>query len=127
MSISLDDLKAMVRASVSGGNFSLPTARLASPEIDAVSDNLFPGNTVRLAGVGQPAESPDGGTITVSGSGVDLPFAGMAVEIQFSLADGNAALALTATGAADWKLPRSFPVLGTSVLAGFTFLPSAPA
>jgi hypothetical protein len=126
MSISLADLKATVRAGVSGDDFSLNAAQLASPDIDAVSANLFPGGTLRLTGVGQPAESSDGNTITVSGTGVDLPFAGMAVEAQFFLDGGNAALALTATGNAVWKLQQSFPVLATSVLAAFSFLPASP-
>ncbi|HEX8068861.1 MAG TPA: DUF6603 domain-containing protein [Pyrinomonadaceae bacterium] len=126
MSISLDDLKAAVRAGVSGDNFALPTARLAAPAIAAVSAALFPGDTIRLTGTRPPVESPDGGAITVSGIGVDLPFAGMTLEIKFFRADGNAALTLTATGDANWKLSDSFPVLGRSVLAAFSFSPPTP-
>lgn len=126
MSISLDSLKTEVRAAVSGSSFSLATARLDSREIDALSAELFPGATMRLEGVRPPAVSPDGGTITVGGTGVDLPFAGMAVEIQFYLSGDDATFALTATGGAGWRLPQSFPVLARSVLAGFAFLPSAP-
>lgn len=126
MSISLDDLKAKVRAAASGGNFSLTASQLGSAEIDALSANVFPDGTIKLSGAGEPSESDGGNAITVVGTGVDLPFAGMAVEIKFFLAGGDAALSLTATGDAGWKLQRSFPVLSTSVLAGFSFLASAP-
>ncbi len=126
MSVAIAELRNIVYDSFSGGQFSLLASRLNSDAINGISANSFPNNTINLSNVAGIEDSADGNTFTVRGTGVDLPFTGMSVTIQFYLANDDAALMLTATGDSSWALNNSFPILSTSVAASFSFITSPP-
>ena len=90
------------------GPFVLSIDALKSGAAESISDDFLPDKKLRLSGasVVQP-ETAD--AITVRGTGLDLPFKSLAVEVVFYLEGGTAAFSLTATGNADWTLAKSFP------------------
>src|SRR5215813_4558488 len=100
--MDIDGLKQMVRDALDDAEqFALSTKVLKSTAADGISNDFLPGNNLRLsaASVAQP-ESAD--SITVRGTGLDLPFKGMPVELQFYLEGSAAAFSLTATGDTEW-------------------------
>lgn len=124
MTITVAALLSAVRGARAGDTFSLATAPLASPPLDALAAAHLPGATLRLSAVTALDEAADGQSVTVRGTGADLPFTGMRVEAVFSVVGGNAALRLTATAAAGWTFTGAFPALASTVAAGFRFLAS---
>ncbi|MDX2030919.1 MAG: DUF6603 domain-containing protein, partial [Blastocatellia bacterium] len=126
MSISLADLKAVVRDGYSGNRFELPLSRLQSNVIDSLAGDAFPAATLTLTDAAAAEESDGGDSIIVRGQGVDAPFTGLAVEARFFLAGGDAAFHLIATGGTGWSFAQSFPLLTGAVTNGFTWMISTP-
>ncbi len=124
--MDIDKLKQLIEDALKGDVFTLDTAVLSSPAITAIAKDYFPKGTINLTGV--PPLSPEPQSITVKGTGVDIPFKDMAVEAKFYIADSEAALTLTATGDAAWTLDKSIPAfddtLGASVR--FSVTPAPP-
>ncbi|KAF0248616.1 MAG: hypothetical protein FD167_1983, partial [bacterium] len=108
-------LKQIVRSSINLKTaFSLQTKKLNSNNINKISGDYFPKNTIRLtkATIQEPADNQ---SIIVLGKGHDLPFFGMDVEIQFYLINNDVALKLTAKGDTDWSLSTGLPPLGAII------------
>lgn len=126
MSISLPNLKTVVRGGYAVDRFALTLSLLQSRAIDVLAADSFPAGTLRLAD-SAPAEESDGGnSITVRGQGVDAPFTGMAMVARFFLAGGDAAFHLVATGGAGWSFAKSFPLLSGTVTSGFAWVAAGP-
>jgi hypothetical protein len=123
--MKFEELKKIINTARVNSQFSLATINLESNNIDNIAENLFPDKKINLINVANFDVTADN-QIIIRGTGVDLPFAGMAVEIKFYLLNNEAALSLTATGDLNWTFSTGFPILQTSVVAAFSFLASAP-
>jgi hypothetical protein len=118
------ELATKVHAAWTGETFSLSLPSLGSPALSDLAERYFPGSALVLSAVGAPEGSPVQESVTVRGTGVDLPFAGMAVEAVFSMVDGNAALQLTATAVSGWTFTGAFAALSTTLASELRFLAS---
>jgi hypothetical protein len=124
--MNIERLKEIVRNSlVDGGGFSLSTSALESTQVNQVSNDFLPDNTLQLtSAVIQHPEPAD--NIIVNGRGVDVPFQDMAVELTFYLEGGDAAFKLTATGDASWTLAKGFPLFDDTVADQLRFAAADP-
>ncbi|HET6975852.1 MAG TPA: DUF6603 domain-containing protein [Pyrinomonadaceae bacterium] len=124
--MEINRLEEIVRGALdSEGKFALPTGALESAAADRISADFLPDNELRVDGasVVRP-ETED--TITVRGTGVDLPFKGMAVELLFYIKGGAVAFSLTATGDASWRLPKGFPLFAGTLAEHLRFASIEP-
>lgn len=126
--MDINTLKQIVKAALSGGKYALDTANLSSKSIESIAKDFFPKSTLNI----EPDKDPfieDGDSITVKGKGIDDPFKTMAVEARFYILAEQAAMTLTAKGAADWKLDKAFPVFAKNLGAQIVFAqtPAPPA
>lgn len=128
--MSLASLKSAVSAAYSGQAFALRLselpAELRSDALDALSRDSFPQQTLRVSAAQPLLDAPPGDKVVVRGVGVDRPFAGMPVEIQFYLTGTAATLRLLAHPGQSWTLPESFPDLSRTVIAAFVYSTSRP-
>lgn len=110
-------------------NLPLDIAKLQSTSITQISNDVFPGNLIRLD-VSQSKdpyeEDPKNQRVIVRGKGVDLPFTGLDSEIQFYLVGNEAALTWTATGNAQWTMGKAFPQLQKTICDELRFSNSPP-
>lgn len=93
--------------------FSLNQTELESNQIETLASTYLPDNTFSLtqASISQPTSD----TILVSGTGVDLPFTDLAVELTFYMSDTEAACKIQGMGASDWVITDSFPPMALSI------------
>ena len=125
MSITLDQLRAAVRAAHTADQFALAASTLQSPPWNAIAAKFLVGDTLTLAGVTKVDDTEEG--IVVQGIGADAPFTRMSVDARFYLdVDQNAAVELTAGGDGDWQLPTAFTALQGTVAADLRFLAATP-
>src|SRR5215217_1256639 len=110
-------------------NLPLDTGKLQSTYITQISNDVFPGNLIRVD-VSQAKnpyeEDPKNQRVIVRGKGVDLPFTGLDSEIQFYLVGDEAALTWTATGNAQWTMGKGFPQLQRTICDELRFSNSPP-
>lgn len=118
-------LKSLVRSGLSGSNYDLTLALLNSPALTTLANDNLPGATLRLSAA-TLEEPPDGKSIIVHGTGVDLPFTGLTCAARFSVRGDVASLQLSAHGDHTWLLSTGFPPLSNNLAKGMRFADSLP-
>lgn len=118
--MDINTLKQIVKDALSEGKYALGTAKLSSKSIDSIAKDFLPKSTLNIEPDKDPfSETAD--SITVKGKGMDDPFKTMTIEARFYILNDQAALTLTAKGAADWKLDKAFPVFAKNLGAQVVF------
>ncbi|WP_337041837.1 DUF6603 domain-containing protein [Emticicia sp. 17c] len=117
--MDINELKKIVEDGLKGTDFSLNLETLSSPEVTSIAKNNLPASKLTLSGakiLGSDADS-----ITISGTGTDGPFKGMAAEARFYILTQQAALTLKASGDSSYTLVDSFPQLQGSMAKEIVF------
>ncbi len=123
MSLTITELRARVHAALVGDEFHLQTSTLESSTIDLIVADFLPDGRFALARA-VAEDGPDGTTVHVRGTGVDLPFQGMMVEIDFYLDGTEAAFTLQAAAGMGWSVTKAFPVMARTLAEAFSFTDS---
>jgi len=111
--MNIQELKAIVRKSITPGAFNLDTSLLHSTPVFRLAGAYFKGNRLKLA-LDSSSESTreDGSSMTVMGKGIDPPFKDLAVDLVFGLdSSGNAGVSLTAKAGRKMVLSDVIPDL----------------
>jgi hypothetical protein len=123
--IDIATLKSQVQSGLSGTDYALPLPPLGALPLTALANATLPDATLRLSAA-TLEEPPDGQSILVHGTGVDLPFTDLQCTARFFLLAGIPSLQLSAVGTANWLLSTGFPPFEESLIDELRFVNAPP-
>src|SRR5262249_8356259 len=121
--MDIKKLKTIIKDNIKDGTLTLSDTVLESNSIKQLFDSYLENDHLVMNNVPPPNETVD--SITVQGTGGNLPFKGMdPLTAEFTVVNEEAVLSLTATGQEGWSFQSSFPMLKDSFISELEFDPA---
>ncbi len=123
--MDISTLQSLVRAGLTNTDFALNLTTLGSPTLTTLANNMLASGVLHLSSASLELAT-DGQSMTVHGTGVDLPFEDLPCSAQFSLLNASASLQMVVIGDQTWHFSSSFPSLNGSIGDAMTFAATYP-